>query len=341
MALMISNAKFNLPCSQTKPESEISSYLDSFEITLKDPKQLSKGYKRRIQLRPELDILIRDYELHDCLIEEIQPCTSSLALEFGFHIFGSRKHDQLSPGQNFLVLDLAFDSDEEAIISEWATEQRVLKVDIHVEPDFLITFYGSQFELLPPELRRIFEQANEQFYYQIGTITPAMHLALQQILNCPYKGLTKQIYLESKALELIALRLEQAIEDNQTQKQSVRLRSDDIERIHHAKDILLCNSNNPPSLVALARQVGLNDCVLKKGFRQIFGTTVFGYLHDYRMQQARQLLLERKMKVEAVAHTVGYASRSSFTAAFSKKFGVTPSACLLKGIIPKHLTAAK
>lgn len=93
-----------------------------------------------------------------------------------------------------------------------------------------------------------------------------MHLALQQILNCPYKGLTKQIYLESKVLELIALRLEQAIEDNQTQKQSVRLRSDDIERIHHAKDILLCNSNNPPSLVALARQVGLNDCMLKKVF---------------------------------------------------------------------------
>lgn len=67
-----------------------------------------------------------------------------------------------------------------------------------------------------------------------------------------------------------------------------------VERIHYTKDILIRNSNNPPSLLALARQVGLNDCTLKKGFRQVFGTSAFGYLHDYRMQQVQQLLLERK-----------------------------------------------
>nr|WP_250123336.1 AraC family transcriptional regulator [Chroococcidiopsis sp. CCMEE 29] len=103
-----------------------------------------------------------------------------------------------------------------------------------------------------------------------------------------------------------------------------------VERIHYTKDILIRNSNNPPSLLALARQVGLNDCTLKKGFRQVFGTSAFGYLHDYRMQQVQQLLLERKMKVEEVAHAVGYASRSSFIAAFNKKFGVSPSAYLVR-----------
>lgn len=75
--------------------------------------------------------------------------------------------------------------------------------------------------------------------------------------------------------------------------------------------------------MTLARQVGLNDFKLKLGFRQVFGTTVFGYLHEHRMEQAQLLLQERRMNVEEVARTVGYANRSSF-AAFRKKFGINP-----------------
>jgi len=46
------------------------------------------------------------------------------------------------------------------------------------------------------------------------------------------------------------------------------LRLADIERIHEARDILISNMQNPPSLFNLARQVGLNDTKLKRGFRQ-------------------------------------------------------------------------
>lgn len=82
--------------------------------------------------------------------------------------------------------------------------------------------------------------------------------------------------------------------------------------------------DQPPSLINLARQVGLNDCTLKRGFRQVFGKTAFGYLHDYRLEQARQLLQERELNISEVAHTIGFASRSYFAAAFRKKFGVSP-----------------
>ena len=61
-------------------------------------------------------------------------------------------------------------------------------------------------------------------------------------------------------------------------------------RIHQAKDILIRQIDNPPSLLSLARQVGINDFKLKQGFRQVFGTTVFGYLHSHRMERAAQLL---------------------------------------------------
>jgi AraC family transcriptional regulator, transcriptional activator of the genes for pyochelin and ferripyochelin receptors len=70
--------------------------------------------------------------------------------------------------------------------------------------------------------------------------------------------------------------------------------------------------------------VGLNNYKLKRGFRQVFETSAFKYLHDYRLEKARQLLAKGEMKVEEVASRVGFDSRSYFATAFRKKFGVNP-----------------
>ncbi|NJO76953.1 MAG: helix-turn-helix transcriptional regulator, partial [Leptolyngbyaceae cyanobacterium RM1_406_9] len=102
------------------------------------------------------------------------------------------------------------------------------------------------------------------------------------------------------------------------------LKQDDIERLHHAKEILIAQFNHPPSILSLARQVGLNDFKLKQGFRQVFGNTVFGYLRDYRLEQAHLLLLEGQMNVQQVARALGYTHSGYFAKAFKQKFGVSP-----------------
>jgi AraC family transcriptional regulator, transcriptional activator of the genes for pyochelin and ferripyochelin receptors len=84
------------------------------------------------------------------------------------------------------------------------------------------------------------------------------------------------------------------------------------------------NLDNPPSLLDLARQVGLNDRKLKQRFHQVFHTTPFAYLRDYRLERAQQLLMDSEQSIEQVAKAVGYADRSRFAVAFRKKFGVNP-----------------
>lgn len=148
------------------------------------------------------------------------------------------------------------------------------------------------------------------------------------------------MYLESKALELASLVLEQESEIQMSGCATSRkdalanyklgdryiqpLNPRTLEQIHYARTLLLRNLHSPPSLVDLARQANLNEYNLKRGFRQVFGTTVFGYLHDYRLEQARQLLETGNMNVVKVAQTVGFASRSYFATAFKKKFGLNP-----------------
>src|SRR5690606_36936688 len=83
----------------------------------------------------------------------------------------------------------------------------------------------------------------------------------------------------------------------------------------------------------LAHAVGTNEATLKKHFKAVYGTTVFGYLTARRMELAKALLLSKELKVAAVAQEVGYKYASHFTTAFRKHFGVLPNK-LLRMVVP-------
>lgn len=155
------------------------------------------------------------------------------------------------------------------------------------------------------------------------TMTPQMNRVIAEILGCQKKDMLKRLFIESKVMELLMLQVEQYEHMIQVPgKQELKTR--DIEKIHEVKRIVEQNIYAPHSLADLSRQVGLNDFKLKKGFKETFGTTVFGYLLDLRMEQARNLLLNTDRSIMDISDEVGYKNPQHFTAAFKKKYGVTP-----------------
>ncbi|WP_256441273.1 helix-turn-helix transcriptional regulator [Chitinophaga sp. HK235] len=78
-------------------------------------------------------------------------------------------------------------------------------------------------------------------------------------------------------------------------------------------------------MVALRIIPDRNDFKLKKGFKEMFGNTVFGYMNQVRMEKAKLLLLEGKNSIADISFTVGYKNPQHFTAAFKKHFGYLPS----------------
>jgi AraC-like DNA-binding protein len=156
------------------------------------------------------------------------------------------------------------------------------------------------------------------------SITPRVRTLLYELLNCPYAGHYKRMFLEAKVVEILMLQLEQGEQANAATSVAFNLKEADIERMHQARDILLQNLENPYSLVELAHLVGTNEYYLKKHFKQVFGTTVFGYLNSYRMEKARKMLLEGDKKVGYIANELGFKYAAHFTAAFKKHFGYLP-----------------
>jgi AraC family transcriptional regulator, transcriptional activator of the genes for pyochelin and ferripyochelin receptors len=294
----------------------------------------SHGYCQLVQLRPGLTLRISDetyYRQVNCQNDHYgyYELTSKFYLS-GNHgvicpgIPGVKDNYQEIGGNNYLF----YLPDIEEIEQNFSGD-RIYLIKILFHPNFLKSFINGQ-EYIPKQLHPFLEsESAPRFHKPVGKITRSMQTALQQIINVPYEGMIQRIYLEGKVLELLALQFAQLIDNDLAKKPLINLKSADIEKIYQARDILTHNYEHPPSLLDLAQQIGINDNKLKYGFKEIFGTTVFGYLRDYRLEIARKLLQEQKHNVRTVVNTIGYANQSHFAAAFKRKFGMTPQDCRL------------
>ncbi|HEV7346522.1 MAG TPA: AraC family transcriptional regulator [Devosia sp.] len=140
-----------------------------------------------------------------------------------------------------------------------------------------------------------------------------------------YQGRMGELYRQAKALQLLALQLDGVGEMEVARQESVSSR--EMLRLREARERLLADLTSPPDLAELAASVGLSPKRLNLGFRAAFGTTVFDYLAEARLQMARNMLEEGlDMPLKALAWQIGYSQASNFINAFRRRFGVSPGA---------------
>jgi AraC family transcriptional regulator, transcriptional activator of the genes for pyochelin and ferripyochelin receptors len=151
-------------------------------------------------------------------------------------------------------------------------------------------------------------------------MTPDMKSAVAKVFACTYSGATRLMFLKSQVTELLAHFI-----GNCNGAPTQTLGDDEREKLYQAKAILADNIAAPPSLKELSRVIGLNSFKLKKNFKELFGVPVFKHLQNERLTKAHNLLRDGEMTVQEASWAVGYESVSSFSNAFTKKFGFRPS----------------
>lgn len=124
---------------------------------------------------------------------------------------------------------------------------------------------------------------------------------------------------------MLTFHLDAAARDADRLRPKSKLNAYDIECLHRTKEIVSRMWREPPSLLELSRMVGLNDYKLKLGFKELFGTTVFGHIRRLRMNEARILLEQGQVNVSEAAVRVGYHNLSHFALLFRQTFGYNPS----------------
>lgn len=152
--------------------------------------------------------------------------------------------------------------------------------------------------------------------------SPAIVMILEQIIHCPYQGRTRRFYLEAKALELLALKLE-AVSGMLGTADGVS--DQKLHGVLAARDALLKDLRAPPSIHDLTRIAGMSHPVLGKYFKAVFGCSPFQFLRMKRLEWSLELVRGNEMSLTEIAHATGFASSSHFSKAFLERYGIQPS----------------
>ena len=152
-----------------------------------------------------------------------------------------------------------------------------------------------------------------------------MRPALDALLNHSYSGSLENIFVNAKIHELLVYSVERIVEEKETVF-TCKFLADERgkQSIYQAREYLLQHIGDPITIKELSRKVAMNECYLKKGFKEVYGTTIFDFYQQQRMEHAKYLLYEKSLSVTDVSALLGYSSISHFSAAFKKHTGLKP-----------------
>jgi AraC-like DNA-binding protein len=150
------------------------------------------------------------------------------------------------------------------------------------------------------------------------------NLLAHDIFNRHQLGGLEVLTLEARILDLLYIELSEVLNVQEQKNKQIVLSNKDKESIHHAKNILDENLQNPPSIKELAKLVAINEFKLKYGFDKIFNNSPYNLSLENRLNEAKKLLESSELNINEIALEVGYKYPQSFSNAFYKKFGIRP-----------------
>jgi AraC-like DNA-binding protein len=166
------------------------------------------------------------------------------------------------------------------------------------------------------------ENVNQKYYFE-NKISNPISLVLNEIKRFDIKSSTKNLFLKAKVYELFS-HLYNRNRDLNIEQCPFLTNEENFKKIKKAKEIIITNMTNPPSLVELSEKINLSLKKLKEGFKKIYGKPVYQFLIEYKMELAKKLLAENNYNVNEVSLKLGYSTASHFITAFKNKYGLTP-----------------
>lgn len=145
----------------------------------------------------------------------------------------------------------------------------------------------------------------------------------QSLLDINKSSTSERLKAEILALELVQHLI--GDDDLEASSRSGRSQRRIYSLLDQACDILQKEKADPPTIVQLARRIGLNEFALKSEFRKRFDCTIAGYVRSLRMNEAKTFLEMGECSVQEAALRVGYTNPSHFAAVFRAVYGYNPS----------------
>jgi AraC-like DNA-binding protein len=283
-----------------------------------------RGHFEWMQMGDDMYVIAGDLAYRDLRVELAQ---GDGLIQFYFHLSGDLTME--ANGQQRLHLDrpkfLIYAQPRGIEVRKWTapnTLERWRWVAISLRPQFLVdTFFGSG-AAVPPQLRALVSGFSSGLQHIQLFLSIRMFELAKRLVDNSHSGRLALIHTEALALELLCAAVAEL--HGTSPALNGKYGERELRCLNNARELLTTQLARALTIREVARAAGMNETTLKRGFREIFGETMFDYSVRCRMQRALLLLREKRMPVARVAEAVGYSHQTSFTSAFRRHYGVCP-----------------
>jgi hypothetical protein len=277
MALTLTQSNLNELYDSTAQAQPPAGGLEEFETLRVLPSCLGTGCSRTIDLAPGLYLSLTDWQCERDWV--VQVAAHDHPIQLGVFLSGvvdaKGAHPTMGNGRAYF----SGGGISPGYAEPWYGGQRMLIVNVELEPERLDQWLGEeQGQSITRSLLCKGQDWKMSFYPKQ---TNAMRSLAQQLWNPPYRGVAQRMYLQAKAWELLAMQIDLLTADQARSFPTPGLKPDTIARLHYAREILTQNLEHPPLLSEVARQVGISDRTLRRGFQELFSVTPLGYTRRF------------------------------------------------------------
>jgi AraC-like DNA-binding protein len=176
---------------------------------------------------------------------------------------------------------------------------------------------------VPPMLAGLIEPAVDSSRVVAMPASRPMRQLAASLFTRRLNGPLRILMMEGVVLQLLALQAAAAAKGGACEP-APQLSAHERDAIYEARERLLADMRNPPSLGELAAATGLTEKRLNAGFRAAFGSTVFETLKNERLEHARIAFESSDVPLKQIAFRVGYNHVTNFVNAFTARYGAPP-----------------
>jgi len=280
------------------------------------------GYWELVRVRNDLYVILSNFAYKNPRFEFVP---GDGLVQFNFKLSGDLNYGVSRPGPlRFNRPSLHIWRQPQGIdMREWtAPSAHERNVAITVRPGFLLEHLLPSSGDVPPRLQAFVAAPGGKIDYCQLPITPQMMDITTKLIDNPYRGALYLTYVEALTLELLCAAVGNfwSLPERPTEEYSER----ELRALGAARQLLMEQFAPAPTLRKIARSVGLGEKALTRGFKTVYGETLFDFSLRCRMQYALTLLRDRHWSVDRVSEAAGYSHPTSFTTAFRRHFGMRP-----------------
>lgn len=281
-----------------------------------------EGYWDMTKMGEDIYVIVGNFEYKDPRVEFVP---GDGLIQFYFNLSGDLTLgiSRTEPLRFNRPTLLVYNQPRGVDFDEWtAPSARERVVAITMRPQFLLDSFLLSMLAAPAPLRALIEGEPGKLQYSQLPLTTEMFELANKLVDSRHTGTLGLVYTEAVTLELLCLAIASfnTVAQAPTEEYSER----DLRCLHTARNLLMNQFSPAPTIRQVSRAAGMNETSLKRGFKAVFGETIFDFSVRCRMQYALTLLRERRLPVARVAEAVGYVHQTSFATAFRRHFGVRP-----------------